>query len=302
MFVLSDNHHYILPDYLFLCLVRDISSSRLSKLQKFRLCHHFHLTTTSTTTTTPLLYSALYYLILPRLCSLTISAPAVTPLYKSIAPVLSVSPPTTSPFCSCHPHYSHHIHTTTLSTLLPATVCIMSPRRSSRARTSQPSPSDLNHNSSTSNSNGKDRNTRSNRNGSPRASARSQSIDNDASKSDPRRNDDPAPHDEQDNEDDGDDEEEEEVTRCLCGQQEYPGLPPSRRETFGRSRMKNETGLISSDSASDDVGSLFIQCDSCKVWQHGGCVGILDERMCPDEYYCEECRKDLHKVRQEPNG
>lgn len=66
--------------------------------------------------------------------------------------------------------------------------------------------------------------------------------------------------------------------------------------------MKNETGLNSSDSGSDDVGSLFIQCDNCQVWQHGGCVGIMDEPMCPDEYYCEECRKDLHKVRQEPNG
>lgn len=53
---------------------------------------------------------------------------------------------------------------------------------------------------------------------------------------------------------------------------------------------------------SDDIGSMFIQCDSCKVWQHGGCVGIMDEDMSPDEYFCEECRKDLHRIRGESNG
>jgi hypothetical protein len=58
----------------------------------------------------------------------------------------------------------------------------------------------------------------------------------------------------------------------------------------------------SSDLMSDDIGSMFIQCDSCKVWQHGGCVGIMDEAMSPDEYFCEECRKDLHKIKNESNG
>jgi gas vesicle protein len=53
---------------------------------------------------------------------------------------------------------------------------------------------------------------------------------------------------------------------------------------------------------SDDIGSMFIQCDSCKVWQHGGCVGIMDEAMSPDEYFCEECRKDLHRIKSETNG
>lgn len=96
------------------------------------------------------------------------------------------------------------------------------------------------------------------------------------------------------------------MTRCLCRQQDYPGLPPSRRESLGRSAAaKNEALNISTDSSdllSDDIGSMFIQCDSCKVWQHGGCVGIMDEAMSPDEYYCEECRKDLHRIRSEPNG
>jgi hypothetical protein len=83
-------------------------------------------------------------------------------------------------------------------------------------------------------------------------------------------------------------EEEDEITRCICGHQEYPGL-----------QYDIETGSPTPD---DDVGGLFIQCDSCKVWQHGGCVGILDETTIPDEYFCQDCRKDLHEVRQNLQG
>lgn len=57
-----------------------------------------------------------------------------------------------------------------------------------------------------------------------------------------------------------------------------------------------------SDPLADEPGSLFIQCDKCQVWQHGGCVGIMDEASCPDEYFCEECRKDLHKIITHSNG
>ncbi|KAI9929989.1 hypothetical protein AWENTII_003557 [Aspergillus wentii] len=206
----------------------------------------------------------------------------------------------------------------------------MTPRRSSRARTSQPSPAILQHTNSSSSStslNRGERNTRSNHKiSSPQRSStqRSQSIDDadGGSKNDfphtrqrrARGEDDQDPTMKQgegeDEEEDGEDEEEEEeITRCLCGQQEYPGLPPSRREAVGRSGLpaggvKDEAALNldSSDLLSDDVGSMFIQCDSCKVWQHGGCVGIMDEAMSPDEYFCEECRKDLHRIRSEPNG
>ncbi|KAL3468618.1 hypothetical protein BJX64DRAFT_10033 [Aspergillus heterothallicus] len=196
----------------------------------------------------------------------------------------------------------------------------MSPRRSSRARTSQPSPAIQHTNSSSSSTSmTRERSTRSNhKNPSPR----SQSID-DADKPDFRetrqrqraRGDeeiDPLSKRAEGEDDDMDDEEEdeEEITRCLCGQQDYTGLPPSRREALGRNgargMIKDENPLnISTDSSdllSDEIGSMFIQCDSCKVWQHGGCVGIMDEAMSPDEYFCEECRKDLHRIRSEPNG
>ncbi|KAL9090566.1 MAG: hypothetical protein Q9159_001910 [Coniocarpon cinnabarinum] len=75
-----------------------------------------------------------------------------------------------------------------------------------------------------------------------------------------------------------DEEGEEEVTRCLCGKAEYPGPPAA---------------LGINDP---DVGSLFILCDSCHVWQHGGCVGIMNDNEVPDNYFCEQCRPNLHKV------
>lgn len=201
----------------------------------------------------------------------------------------------------------------------------MTPRRSSRARTSQPSPALLQHANSSSSSGSQsrgERNTRSNHKVTPprrSSTQRSQSIDDVDGGSKigfphtrQRRSRDGDEQDQvskqgegEEEEDDGD-EEEEEITRCLCGQQEYPGLPPSRRESLGRNAQatKPEATLHtdSSDLMSDDIGSMFIQCDSCKVWQHGGCVGIMDEAMSPDEYYCEECRKDLHKIRSESNG
>lgn len=89
--------------------------------------------------------------------------------------------------------------------------------------------------------------------------------------------------------DDGNGEDEEEVTRCICGQQDYPGPPKS--EAFHDVEIQ-----------SDDAGGLFIQCDGCSVWQHGGCVGIIEESQSPDKYYCEECRPKLHDLHVDSRG
>ena len=86
-------------------------------------------------------------------------------------------------------------------------------------------------------------------------------------------------------------EKEEEVTRCICGQH-YAGLPNISDYTL---KVVSGDATISRSLASKDAGQLFIQCDTCRVWQHGGCVGILDETMCPKDYYCERCRDDLHE-------
>jgi hypothetical protein len=38
------------------------------------------------------------------------------------------------------------------------------------------------------------------------------------------------------------------------------------------------------------------------VWQHGGCVGILDDDSAPEEYFCEQCHKDLHQLSTTATG
>jgi PHD-finger len=97
---------------------------------------------------------------------------------------------------------------------------------------------------------------------------------------------------------------EEDVTRCICGHAEYPG-PPTGTRVFAQRRTskagsKDGGGQIidanTSDTLPDDVGDFFIQCDNCFVWQHGGCVGLTNESMSPEFYYCEECKPEFHKL------
>ncbi|KIX09456.1 uncharacterized protein Z518_00536 [Rhinocladiella mackenziei CBS 650.93] len=189
----------------------------------------------------------------------------------------------------------------------------MSPRRSSRARSSQQPPPGPNHTNSHSSNNSKpDRDTRaSHRTTSPRrpSTQRSESADGADSTSRaeqiaPRRSrrngedkEQPAvkqpveEEEEDDNEENGVDPAEEEVTRCICGQAEYPGPSPSIRQ-----QQPN------TDTLTDDTGNFFVQCDNCGVWQHGGCMGLLDESMLPDEYYCEQCKPEFHKITKSANG
>ena len=194
----------------------------------------------------------------------------------------------------------------------------MSPRRSSRARTTQPVQTVPHHtNSSTSSiSSGRaERSTRSHHKlPSPRRSIppRSQSLDDLDDPTRPQSQRSRNGHDELKPDtanalgDEEDEEiEEEEVTRCICGHQEYPGLPGSSRDAAKVAPKLNadsKSSTIASEIFPEDAGGLFIQCDMCKVWQHGGCVGILDEAMSRGEYFCEECRKDLHKITIAANG
>ncbi|ODH26414.1 hypothetical protein ACO22_04632 [Paracoccidioides brasiliensis] len=204
----------------------------------------------------------------------------------------------------------------------------MTPRRSFRARTTQPSAA-MQHTNSSSSSNSFSRAERSTRSNnkipSPHISANcSQSMDDVEQNSRPdlpltrhrqrgRNNSEQgnalhAPGAEEYDDEEGDDEE---ITRCLCGQQDYPGLPLIYQDggSSGATKlgMKDDLAPGASASAAEDMqseepGSLFIQCDSCKVWQHGGCVGIMEEASSPDEYFCEMCRKDLHKIIVASNG
>ncbi|KAK0551100.1 Histone deacetylase complex subunit [Tilletia horrida] len=56
---------------------------------------------------------------------------------------------------------------------------------------------------------------------------------------------------------------DEGVTRCVCG------------------------------STDENVG-LMIQCEECKAWQHCICMGMEYEEECPDVYFCEQCKPELH--------
>lgn len=108
-----------------------------------------------------------------------------------------------------------------------------------------------------------------------------------------------------------DDEEEqlEEITRCLCGYSDYPGPSTLSEATTGqpggRTANKEENAqktVLSIESPSEDAGNFFIQCDSCQVWQHGGCVGLMDESMSPDEYFCEACKPEYHRSYKHASG
>ncbi|PVH94884.1 hypothetical protein DM02DRAFT_538577 [Periconia macrospinosa] len=193
----------------------------------------------------------------------------------------------------------------------------MSPRRSSRARTTQPPPGVTaahSTSSSSASSTRGDRATRANhKQSSPQKSSTPRSLSSEELDEPPRdaqveppltrrrtREQDVDENETTKLDDELDDEitEEDEVTRCLCGQQEYPG-PPS---DAGKSKDGLSASLTDSDIQGDEAGGLFIQCDICKVWQHGGCVGIMDEAASPEEYFCEECRSDLHKVMVSSKG
>ncbi|KAG5979249.1 hypothetical protein E4U55_005377 [Claviceps digitariae] len=88
-------------------------------------------------------------------------------------------------------------------------------------------------------------------------------------------------------------EDEDEAVRCLCGSEDYPG-PPSVDGP--------DADIFAAIELTDEVTGFFVQCDICKVWQHGACVAIFSAESSPDEYFCEQCRKDLHKIHTAVNG
>ena len=176
----------------------------------------------------------------------------------------------------------------------------MSPRRSSRARTSQPTPS-LPQNSNSSSSSTTSGRASQSAGPEQKLLPRSHSTEDvDATHARRSRRGINIGKNEVTHAIDGDieDEGEEEITRCICGNQEYPGLPLSAGDSSkGKSKSDPDLAAFAEDST-----GWFIQCDDCKVWQHGGCVGIIDESTSPEEYFCEQCRKDLHRVTIAVNG
>ncbi|EAW06646.1 putative PHD finger domain protein [Aspergillus clavatus NRRL 1] len=63
--------------------------------------------------------------------------------------------------------------------------------------------------------------------------------------------------------------EEEEIIRCICGEYEEE----------------------------EDVERDMICCDQCSAWQHNDCMGLTFAKgEEPDEYFCEMCRPENHRV------
>ncbi|ORX89077.1 hypothetical protein K493DRAFT_71891 [Basidiobolus meristosporus CBS 931.73] len=74
----------------------------------------------------------------------------------------------------------------------------------------------------------------------------------------------------------------------------------SRRGNRGgskRSKSEEETRCVCGQQPLDHEG-LMIQCELCKVWQHCACVDILDEKDCPEQYFCEQCKPENHPYLQ----
>jgi hypothetical protein len=202
-----------------------------------------------------------------------------------------------------------------------------STRRSSRAaRSSQPLQSTSHHSSASSNSSGRaDRATRSHQiTESPRKSTPSGSLSSEPPEDtitavpedtiQTRRK--RARGDERDNKASKvqtvevemtngteEDVEDDGTVRCICGYEDYPGPPPPSDEDSKHGvRQGIEEPMITVADVTEELSGFFVQCDICKVWQHGACVGIMGEDTSPDEYFCEDCRKDLHRIFTAPNG
>lgn len=97
-------------------------------------------------------------------------------------------------------------------------------------------------------------------------------------------------------------QEDDEAVRCICGFDDYPGPPPVDEDKIHVSKDTIDAEAVVPPDVNDELSGFFVQCDVCKVWQHGACVGIISEESSPDEYFCEECRKDLHRINMASNG
>ena len=194
------------------------------------------------------------------------------------------------------------------------------PRRSSRARTGQ---SQSQRSSTTSSASGRaERNTRSfNKTGSPQkstptASLSSEPLDESTAAADDALNRSRrtrAKEEEQDQTSviaseiemaNGVDElqEDDEAVRCICGQDDYPGPPSADDLKQATKEGFNLDSIFPLEVVTEDLAGFYVQCDTCKVWQHGACVGLNNDDTLPEYYYCEECHKEQHKIFTSTNG
>ncbi|KAI0203365.1 hypothetical protein F4808DRAFT_41859 [Astrocystis sublimbata] len=99
-------------------------------------------------------------------------------------------------------------------------------------------------------------------------------------------------------------QEDDESVRCICGHDDYPGPPPFDEDSKHGVKDAIDHKHIFAIEITDELAGFFVQCEICNTWQHGACVGFTTEESNPEdvEYYCEQCRKDLHKIFTASNG
>jgi hypothetical protein len=93
------------------------------------------------------------------------------------------------------------------------------------------------------------------------------------------------------------DDDDNGITRCLCD--ESGALIGSYSQaqsgyTYAWQYTTHTIHFVSPEAETKDMG-FMVQCEKCDVWQHGICMGIAREEDCPEKYFCDECRPDLHK-------
>lgn len=81
----------------------------------------------------------------------------------------------------------------------------------------------------------------------------------------------------------GEDEEEGGVTRCICA-----WLAPFHP----RRSLILCPYLPTAGEDEGDQGEFMAQCEECKAWQHGVCMGYAEPDIVPQHYFCEQCRPD----------
>ncbi|KAI5867856.1 hypothetical protein GGS23DRAFT_550338 [Durotheca rogersii] len=98
-------------------------------------------------------------------------------------------------------------------------------------------------------------------------------------------------------------QDDDEAVRCICGHDEYPGPPPFDEDSKHGLKDAIDHERIFAIEVTDDLAGFYVQCEICNTWQHGACVGFAEETN-PDavQYFCEKCRKDLHKIYTASNG
>ncbi|KAH9995456.1 hypothetical protein F4779DRAFT_197071 [Xylariaceae sp. FL0662B] len=99
-------------------------------------------------------------------------------------------------------------------------------------------------------------------------------------------------------------QEDDEAVRCICGHDEYPGPPPFDEDSKHGVKDAIDHEKIFAIEITDEMAGFFVQCEICNTWQHGACVGFTTEESNPDDlqYFCEQCRKELHKIYTASNG